>query len=79
MLDEFQRAAATGAISEDLISMITAKVVAVGGDDRDVHSIAVGACVAVAVAFAATRAISAKAAVALVTLTAEGAAKEIYG
>jgi organic hydroperoxide reductase OsmC/OhrA len=78
-MNEFERAAATGIIREELFTLITAKVVAMGGNPGDVLSIAVSACVSTAVAFAATRATTASAAIALVSLTAEGAARDIYG
>lgn len=78
-MNEFERAAAMGAIAEELIPIITAKVVAMGGDHGDVLSVAVGACTSVAIAFAATKATTAPAAIALVTLMAESAAKDIYG
>lgn len=78
-MNEFERAAAMAVIGEELVSIITAKVVAQGGDEGDILSIAVGALSGTAVAFAATKATSASAAIALVTLMAESAAKDIYG
>lgn len=79
MLSEQNRAAAMAALGEEIIALIATRVADLGGDDGDTLSIGAAACSSIAVAFVATKAVDAPAAIALVGLLAESAARDIYG
>ncbi len=78
-MDEQQRADLAESLGNDILALIAARCAANGADGGDILAIGLCATAGIAVAIAATKAVDAAAAVALVRLTAEAAAKDIYG